>query len=197
MKLNIYNISHPIIQLLSSKIQNTRLETYTKHYSLSQLGYFLIYETIRDWVKIYKLKIKQINRIKEIIVPNPNECYIILTNITSSLDLIYKAKDILPNCDISFINFNKKMQSSCNGSNFSYIPEHITPDTKFIIMNHYLKTDHIIKIVDYLTTIKKININQIRLTSIICENAELVKISKQYPQLSIYTTQIKNFTDTY
>nr|YP_010471022.1 uracil phosphoribosyltransferase or UMP pyrophosphorylase [Synarthrophyton patena]UVF62851.1 uracil phosphoribosyltransferase or UMP pyrophosphorylase [Synarthrophyton patena] len=192
MKLNIYTISHPITQLLSNNIQNTKQEDSIYNQSLNQIGLFLLYETIRDWIKIYKLTVKQIYTTKEFLIHDSKESYIVMTNITINLEIIQKAKYILPNCNISLINFKKCQNSVFTDLNFSYIPKQIHPLTKIIIISHFINAKHIIKLMDYLTKIKNIKIYQVRLISIICESNKLITISKIYPKLNIYTTKIKN-----
>ncbi len=56
MKLNIYTISHPITQFLSSTVQNTQLQSDIQNHTWKQLGQFLIYETIRNWIKNLQAK---------------------------------------------------------------------------------------------------------------------------------------------
>nr|YP_010728887.1 uracil phosphoribosyltransferase [Lithothamnion corallioides]WEA77111.1 uracil phosphoribosyltransferase [Lithothamnion corallioides] len=192
MKLNIYTTSHPITQFLSSTVQNTKLQSHTKDHAWKQLGQFLIYETIRNWIKIYKLKIKQINMTKKFTILDPKESYIIMTNITMNLALIQEARDILPSCIISLIDFNKNHSSFLIDSNFSYIPKEIDQSTKILIVKTYINLEYFLQLMEYLINIKKINISHIRLICIICEENKLITISQKYPKLNIYTTQITN-----
>nr|YP_010728759.1 uracil phosphoribosyltransferase [Phymatolithon calcareum]WEA76912.1 uracil phosphoribosyltransferase [Phymatolithon calcareum] len=192
MKLNIYTTSHPIIQVLSNTIQNTNLQSNTKNQTYKQLGLFLIYETIRNWLRIYKLHIKQINIIKEFVIIDPKESYIMMTDINMNLAFIQEVSYILPNCNLSLINFSKTNTTNLIDSNFSYIPTQINESTKIIVIKKYIDVEYLLKLMDYLINVKQINIKQIRLTCIICEENKLVKISQKYPELRIYTTQVKN-----
>lgn len=190
MKLNIYTISHPITQLLSSNIQNTNFQSHANKHMWKQLGLLLTYETIRNWIKIYKLKIKQINIIKEFKIFDPKESYIIIANITMDLGLVQETRDLLPRCTISLIDFNKNNSSCLIDSNFSHIPKKIDLSTKIIIIKKYINVEYLLKLMEYLTNIKRIHINRIRIICIICEDSKLITISRKYPQLNIYTTQI-------
>ena len=190
MKLNIYTTSHPITQFLSSTVQNTKLQSNIKNHAYKQLGQFLIYETIRNWIKTYKLKIKKINITKEFTILDPKESYIVMINITMDLALIQEARYILPRCSISLIDFNKNNPCILLDSNFSYIPQHIDPSTKILIVDKHINIEYFVKLMDYLIETKKIKISNIRVICIICEDNKLITISKKYPQLNIYTTQI-------
>nr|YP_009541663.1 uracil phosphoribosyltransferase [Synarthrophyton chejuense]AYR05672.1 uracil phosphoribosyltransferase [Synarthrophyton chejuense] len=194
MKLNIYTISHPITQLLFNQIQNLSIENNVKYHAFNKMGQFLIYETTRNWMKVYNLKIKTIDRIREYTIHNPNESYVIIANINNDLDLIQEAKYILPNCKISLIDFNKNIDSNyvLQDSNLSYIPKNINQLTKIIIASKNININNLIKVMDYLINIKNIKINQVRIMCIICESDQLITISQEYPQLNIYTTQIRN-----
>lgn len=192
MKLNIYTISHPIVQILSNEAQNTNLESNTKNQTYKQLGLFLIYETIRNWLKIYRLQIKQVNFVKEIVVIDPKESYIIMTDINMDLAFIQEASYIVPNCNIGLMNFNKTDTTNLMDSDFSNTLAQINESTKIIVINKYIDVENLSKLMDYLIIIKKIHTTQIRLTCIICEENKLVKISQKYPELKVYTTQVKD-----
>lgn len=196
MKLNIYTVSHPITQFLWSNIQNGNFQSHTENYTWKQLGLFLIYETTRNWIKIYELKIKQIYTIKELKIIDPKESYLVVANITIDIGVVQEARDILPKCNISLIDFNKNNSPSLIDSNFSYIPEKIDLSTKILIIKKYINIEYFLKLMDYLTKTKKVNTSRIRLICIICEDSKLIKISHKYPQLNIYTVQITSNLNT-
>ncbi len=113
-----------------------------------------------------------------------------MTTVKMDPALIQEARYILPRCSISLIDFTKNNQYFLLDSNFSYIPQQINQSTKILIIKDYINTEYFLKLMDFLINIKKIKISQIRVICIICEDSKLIRISKKYPQLSIYTTQI-------
>ena len=186
MKLNIHIISHPIIQNLSSIIINqTSKSNINNNLSLKQLGLFLLYETIRNWIKTYKLTIQQISHKKEITIADPKESFIIISNTLKYLSLIQDTQFILPNSDLRLIEDNIHHKNSFE------LPE-INLNTKIIIITDKIKPKYILNLLNYFLYKKNIQIYQIRLICIQCKTDQLIEISKKHKQLNIYTTKIIN-----
>nr|YP_007878167.1 uracil phosphoribosyltransferase or UMP pyrophosphorylase [Calliarthron tuberculosum]AGA63778.1 uracil phosphoribosyltransferase or UMP pyrophosphorylase [Calliarthron tuberculosum] len=188
MKLNIHVLSHPIIQHLSSLTKEKNLPSNIKNYRLRQLGLFLLYETIRNWIKTYRLTIRKINKKKNITIIDPEESYTIITNTNGDLSLIQELQCLIPKCNINLIPI--KILNSIDITNLNQITENIDSYTKIIIVSNSIDIQYISKLMLYLTNIKNLKIEQIRLTSINCKTDYLIEISKTYPTLHIYTTEI-------
>nr|YP_009589083.1 uracil phosphoribosyltransferase or UMP pyrophosphorylase [Corallina ferreyrae]QBL75599.1 uracil phosphoribosyltransferase or UMP pyrophosphorylase [Corallina ferreyrae] len=190
MKLNIHILSHPIIQYLSSITKEKNLQSNIKNHTLRQLGLFLLYETMRNWLTTHKLTIKTINEHKSITIIDTKESYTIITNTNTNLSLIQEIQCLLPKCDINFIPI--KILDSTNISNLDQIIEIIHPYQKIIIISYNINTQYILKLMLYLTDIHNVKIQQIRLIAINCTTENLISISKIYPKLNVYTTGIEN-----
>lgn len=186
MKLNIHIISHPVIQNLSSITSNQVLQNQTYYHLLKYLGLFIIYETIRNWMKTYQLTIKQIKDTKDIIITDPKESYVIIFNNMKYSTLVQEIQNVLPKVDIKLIN-----QQDLNRNNKSILQlKKISQKTKFIIINNNLRLDYNMHLLDHLIYNEHINLNKIRVTCITCLHSQLIHLSKYYSQLNIYTTKI-------
>jgi len=186
MKLNIHLMSHPVIQHLSNTIIDKKFKSDNTYQTLRQLGLLITYETIRNWVRTYKLTIKQIEKEKEVVIIDPKESYLIILNDLESLSLLQEIQLLIPKIKLELIykyDIGEKNQ---------YINKLQSVDsyTKIIMINHKIEVGYVINLLDYLTNNNNIKTNQIRLTCIECETNQLLAISKKYAELNIYTTKI-------
>ena len=186
MKLNIHLVSHPIIQSLSSIVINKPSSSSIINHTLKQLGFLVVYESVRDWVKVYKLTIRQKSRTKTITIIDPKESYIIISDEIRCLNFFQEAQLILPECELKLIN-NKNSNEKDNQK--GQWPE-INQYSKIIIINYNLESKYVLNILDTLNRDQEINTHQVRLACIKCLTSQLTAISNQYDKLNIYTTKI-------
>lgn len=197
MKLSVYIISHPLILQLSNIINNINNKNYIYQINCETLGFLLIYETIRTWLKFEKLYIHSIKNTKEIIIADPEECYLIIANITNNFNLISKIKDLMPKCKLSLIHLYKQNQEYQISKTFNYLPQSISKNHKIIILDKYIEPKSTTKLIEYLIKKKNVNINQIRISCIACAKRGLKKIALSYPTLNIYTTEVIKDNEIY
>jgi len=187
MQLNIHLMSHPIIQGLCEKIMYQETLFQSKDQNMKNLGQLAIYETVRNWLKIYKINIQQIESMQDFTVPDPKESYIIIFDNLKNLSFFYEVKDMLPKSTLELIS-NDKMTNA--NKRISIKSDDIKSCTKIIIFLNKLNATYAREIIKRLAEEYKIQINQIRLTSIICKKDELIKLGHEYKSLNIYTSRI-------
>lgn len=180
MKLNIHFISHPLTQNLSSISSNISSQYSILNQSLKYLGLFIIYETIRTWTIIYKLKIKTNQKKKDFIIIDPKESYTIIFNSLDYISMLQEIQFILPKIDLKLIEYKDKEKL-----NLSYNTHH-----KILIINNKMDAVYTKNVIEDLKYTYNINLNQIRLACIECATTQLIKLSEKYNNLTIYTTKI-------
>lgn len=192
MRLNIYLVSHPIIQTISAQI----IYSIDKNHSISynyhvfeQLHILLIYEVLRKWIKVYKIYIPYLDFIKESYIFDSKESYIIITNLMDCGNILPHINYLLPQVYIQHLNFNNQLMTNINDHYFNSSIIHIIRQKKIILMDNFLKLS-IIKLLDYLIIEKQVQITQIKIICITCTNNILEKIANKYPSINIYTTKI-------
>nr|YP_009295885.1 uracil phosphoribosyltransferase [Schimmelmannia schousboei]AOM64820.1 uracil phosphoribosyltransferase [Schimmelmannia schousboei] len=184
MQLNIYIISHPIIEIMMNKIIYSQSNNIQKYYK--KIGLLMVYEVLRKWMKIQTIYIKQINQIKELCILNTKESYVIITNLVESYPMITDIDDLLPSINIQHINQPIdpiKLQNS-------YILQKINNTSKILIFELFLNNYEIIKLLNYLLLKKNIKTSQIKILCITCNHKILEKLGQMHPKLNIYTTKI-------
>nr|YP_009398353.1 uracil phosphoribosyltransferase [Thaumatella adunca]ARW67539.1 uracil phosphoribosyltransferase [Thaumatella adunca] len=187
MSLNIYHISHPIIQILSTYISNQRNnDKFSYEYYYRYTGFLLIYETLRKYIKLEAIYIKQLYSVKNLNVLNPKNKYLICTNISQTYHIITDIKSIVPNIKILNINYkdNKNIKNSIDEMKISL------KDTKIFIVEKKTNDENILNLIQYLKDEKHISLSNINLTSIFINHQTLNKLGSKYPELKVYTTKI-------
>ena len=187
MQLNIYKISHPIIQLILNDIKNYHNQQQKNHY-YRYIGLLIIYEMFRKYIEIDKIYIKLIKNIKSITVHNHRKKYLILTDISETYDMITDIKIILPIVEIIHINYQniEELENSIKSLRIQ------NEDIHVFIVEKVTSNDNVIKLIKYLSYNKNISTSKIAIGCITSYHKTLTEIGRYYPKLKIYTTEIKN-----
>lgn len=182
MKLNIYVLSHPIIQIFNKSFINSTIKE--QNYKKSKIIIFLLYEILRKIIKITNIYIHKIDYVQQFSTMDYKQKNYIITDIIENLDILTDISEMFPQTEIKHFNINNKNQ--WNGQNLNNINDH----TNIIILEKSLEAHKIIQLIKYLNEIKQIQEKQITITCITCTNKVLEKISKYYNDINIYTTYI-------
>ena len=179
MQLNIYILAHPIIQTLSNYTTRVKNNNFIYYLKSQQLGTFIVYEVIRQWIDTNNIYIKKINYFQQLSINNPFESYSIITDLTNSYHIITDIGKLLPQTKFKQIDkLNMTIPYETN--------------EKIILFEQFLYNYNIIESIDYLKKYQQIDINQIKVACIICNSKILDQIGRTYPNLEIYTTKIIN-----
>lgn len=187
MQLNIYKISHPIIHLILNDLKNYD-NKQQKNYYYKYIGLLIIYEMFRKYIKTDEIYIKLIKNIKNITVHNYKKKHLILTDISTTYDMITDIKIILPLVEIIHINYNniEEIEYSIKSLEIK------NKDTNVFIVEKVISNDNVVKLIHYLSYNHNILTNKIAIGCITSYHETLIKIGNYYPRLNIYTTEIKN-----
>lgn len=193
MQLNIYLLSHPVIQKLANEVDN--------HYQISRkeydennkkLGLLIIYETIRKWINIKNIYIKQIDHFKKFCILGEYENYLIITDLIENYNIVSDISILLPEANIQHTSLNY-LEKNFN-FNIKYntiLNKGVKNVQKIIILKKSLDNYLIIYLLDYLILIRQHPINQIKIVCLTCQQRILERINEKHPEIQIYTTQIK------
>lgn len=190
MKLNIHLVSHPLVQNLSNLTKGSLTSRNLKNPHTKYLGLFIIYETIRKWVKVYHLTIKQIASKKITTIIDPKESYTIIIGNLEYISLFQEIELLLPRVSIELIT-NKEIEIF-RASQDSSVLKPIKLSPKIIIISYSINVEYIKNLIDMLGTYKNTKIHQMIITCIECSTTGLNQLSEdtKYRDLSIYTTKI-------
>nr|YP_009244562.1 uracil phosphoribosyltransferase or UMP pyrophosphorylase [Agarophyton chilense]AMK96804.1 uracil phosphoribosyltransferase or UMP pyrophosphorylase [Agarophyton chilense]ASP44699.1 uracil phosphoribosyltransferase [Agarophyton chilense]UAD84470.1 hypothetical protein [Agarophyton chilense] len=183
MQLNIHILTHPIIRKLADEITyKNSYEEPISNDSEKILGMLIFYETLRKWLKIDNLYIKKVDIFKESYFSNQLDKYLIITNIIECHNILADVNKIIPKAHLRDMNLYSKITP------INYYTEQ--QEYKIIIFEKFLKNFNIIKTINYLQNNDEINLNNIKIVCITCNNNILKYIAQKYPRLNVYTTKI-------
>nr|YP_009394654.1 uracil phosphoribosyltransferase [Vertebrata thuyoides]ARW63216.1 uracil phosphoribosyltransferase [Vertebrata thuyoides] len=188
MQLKIYQISHPLIKLIITRMKSQYISRIDIEHYYRYLGFLILYEIMRQYLEIRSLHIQLINKVKSIDVINQQKEYLVLTNTSETYHMITDIKSLIPNIKIAHVNYNNtNIMTECI-QNLNINSGH----TSIFIIEKNTENEKIIDLIDYLKNIKKISIHDISIANILSNSIILTKIGKKYPKLKVYTTKIND-----
>ena len=190
MKLNIHLVSHPLIQNLSNIADETLIPQNVNYQASRHLGLFMMYETIRKWIKIYNLTIKQIECKKEVVIIDPKESYLIIFNDIKCFSMFQEVQLLLPKVDLKLID-GKNLEANTKKA-LDPTLKRITLYTKVVIVNYDIDIEYTTNVVNLLKQNNDIKLHQISIICIKCATNQLIQLSENnvYKDLTIYTAKI-------
>lgn len=187
MQLQIYQISHPLIKLISERTNSKYVSHTDQKQCEKYAGFLILYEIFRKYISIGNIYIKITEGTKTINTINNNKKCILLTNISDTYNMLTDITSITSNLELRHVNYENKNNIkdyiediySNNGNTNIFIIERITKNYK--VMN----------LLEYLVKEKKILLDNISICNIFSSGGILKEIGQQYPELKIYTTKVE------
>ena len=179
MSLKVIVPNHPLIKhwLSILRQKNTPNILYSTGYE--QIGKWLTYEALRDWIPYQKVSIQTLNGEADGFFINPNYPIRVIAEIPEGLTLWYGSKEIIPNSTISLGD----------------LPEEIKDNEGIIIYSkRIIKNNNPIKIIERLKNLG-VQSKRILIITCICGDKGLNEIAKKFPEQVIYTAGIDKEDD--
>ncbi len=179
MSLKVIVPPHPLIKhwLSILREKNTPNILYSTGYE--QLGKWITYEALRDWLPYKKELINTNSGEAEGFFINNDYPIKVIANMAEGLSLWYGAKEVIPN---STLYLEK-------------LPTRVDDNVGVIIYSEQIKMKS--NTIEILSKLKGLGVesNRILLISSICSNKGLNEIAKIFPQQIIYTSCIDEEDD--
>ncbi len=174
MSLKVIVPPHPLIKhwLSILREKNTPNILYSTGYE--QLGKWLTYEALRDWLPYKKESIKTDNGEAEGVFINNDYPIKVIAIMPEGLSLWYGAKEVIPNSTLLL----------------GELPIKIEENVGVMVYSNQIKMKS--NPIETLINLKRLGVesNRILLISSICSNKGLNEIAKIFPQQVIYTSCI-------
>lgn len=187
MQLQIYQISHPLIKLISNRINTRYISHIDKKQCEKYVGFLIIYEIFRKYISIGSIYIKLTEGTKTIDIINNNKRQILLTNISNTYNMLTDITSIASNLELHHVEYENKNEIK------NYI-ENIYSDNKDIdvfIIEKITKNYKVINLLEYLIKEKNISLDNISICNIFSYSGILKEIGQKYPKLKVYTTKVQ------
>ena len=179
MSLKVIVPPHPLIKhwLSILREKNTPNILYSTGYE--QLGKWLTYEALRNWLPYKKEIVKTDNGDADGFFINNEYPIKVFAMMPEGLSLWYGSKDVIPNSTLSLGKLPKSIESN---EGVIFYSEQIT--TKSTVLNTLLKLREL-----------GVDSNRILLITAVCTNKGLNEIAKLFPNQVIYTSSIDEEDD--
>ena len=179
MSLKVIVPPHPLIKhwLSILREKNTPNILYSTGYE--QLGKWLTYEALRNWIPYKKEVISTNNGDTDGIFINNDYPIKVFAMMPEGLSLWYGSKEVIPNSTLSLGELPKSIESN---EGIIFYSEQLTTKSN---------------VIEILLKLKKLGVdsNRILLITTICSNKGLNKVAKLFPNQVIYTSCIDEEDD--
>ena len=176
MSLKVIVPPHPLINHWLSILRNKHTHEVLYSTGFEQIGKWLTYEALRDWLPFRKELIETNTGEAEGIFVDTEYPIRVIVQSSEGLSLWLGSKEIIPNSTLSL---------GC-------LPDKIANNEGIIIYSEQImKNNRSLKILEGLNTLG-VESNRILLISCISGNLGLNEIAKRFPKQTIYTACIDN-----
>jgi len=181
MSLKVIVPTHPLIKHWLSILRDPDTPNILYSTSYEQIGKWLTYEALRDWLPYKKeLIVTRTGKTEGVYIDN-NYPIRIIAEIPEGLTLWFGSKEVIPNGKLSL----------------GKIPHNIPANEGIILYRDQItRNSSTLKLLKTLSS-NGIKSNRILIISCICSNEGLNEIGKIFPEQIIYTSCIDKESDTY
>nr|QUE28116.1 hypothetical protein [Sahlingia subintegra] len=197
MQLKIYVPKHPIIEHLINLIQSLDMPSTLVRNSVTELTYWLCYEAMKNWITLKNVPSRNLDGTIVTQLINSEETFLALPLIKSGLLMSESVNKLSSNINFFHVGFctqsgasslkvtDEDMLAFNNFCNYS----------KFLILDSIvLSSDKILALLSLMVA-KNVDLTSVRIIFILCTSTVLQDIGKIYPNLTIYTSCIKDIGD--
>nr|ALL97298.1 hypothetical protein [Pyropia endiviifolia] len=179
MQLQINIASHPLIQHWAGILENNDNPGTILRTACSELGKWITYEIMREWLVTETLDLKTSTTINLI---NSHYKYIIVIIMPYGFILAEGARALLPTANITIINGDNII------NNF---PNQLNSFTKVLILDLFLNEAIITPVLKNLIS-KGAILNNIKIACLECGTNQLNQLGHNWSELEVYTTKVNN-----
>ena len=174
MSLKVIVPPHPLLKHWLSILRDKNTPDILYSTGYEQIGKWLTYEAIRDWLPYKQEIIETFCGPKDSFFINSNYPIRVIAEIPEGLTLWYGAKEVIPNSILSL----------------GELPNVIENNEGIIVYTSQINKDN--NSLDLLRGLEKLGVksNRILMISCICSKEGLNKIAKYFPEQKIYTSCI-------
>ena len=174
MSLKVIVPPHPLIKHWLSILRDKSTPDILYSTGYEQIGKWLTYEALRDWLPYKEETIETFNGPKNSFFINSNYPIRVLAQIPEGLTLWCGAKEIIPNAILSL----------------GKLPSEIRKNEGIIVYTSQIKKDN--NKIKLLENLDKLGVksNRILLITCLCSKEGLNEIAKVFPNQKIYTSSI-------
>ena len=191
MQLRVYVPPHPLIKHWLGMARNVETTPKIMRQTLAELGKWLAYEAIREWLPTIEIEIPTPMAETTATFVHPQTKLAIVPILRAGLTLVDGIQSVLPLesaiYHLGIVRDEQTLQPSCY---LNKLPDRFDPQTRILIAEPMLATGGTIMQAMYELVSRGIDPAYVRVISIIAAPPALQKLSEVYPTMSIYAAMI-------
>ena len=182
MQLQINIASHPLIQHWSGILKNDNNPGTILRTACSELGKWITYEIMREWLVTETIELKANTTISLI---SSHYKYIIVIIMPYGFILAEGARSLLPTANIVLVNYNDIINN---------VPDQLNSFTKILVLDLFLDEATITPLLnDFIK--KGAVLSNIKIACLECGTSQLNQLGQIWSKLEIYTTTVNTNVD--
>ena len=174
MSLKVIVPPHPLIKHWTSILRDKNTPDVLYSTGYEQIGKWLTYEALRDWLPYKKERIETFNGPKDSYFIDSSYPIRVIAQLPEGLTLWYGAKEVIPNATLSLGELPKEID---------------TNEGVILYTSQVKKSDNSVKILSSLQELG-VQSNRILMITCICSKEGLSEIAEVFPDQKIYTSSI-------
>jgi uracil phosphoribosyltransferase len=191
IQLRVYVPPHPLIKHWLGMARNVETTPKIMRQTLAELGKWLAYEAIREWLPTIDLQIPTPMAETTATFVHPQTKLAIVPILRAGLTLVEGIQSVLPLesaiYHLGLVRNEETLQPSCY---LNRLPDRLDPETRIIIAEPMLATGGTIMQAMNELVHRGIDPVNVRIISIIAAPPALQKLSELYPTSSVYAAMI-------
>lgn len=195
MQLKIYVPKHPLIEHLTNLMQSVDIPPALVKNSAIELAYWLCYEAMRNWLTLTPIQSNSLDGQTTTELINTEENILALPLIKSGLLMSESVHKLFAGVNLFYVSF-KGEKSSCDVTDedkqsFTDLSSY----SKFLILDSIVLSSNKILALLSLMMAKNVDLSSVRIIFLFCTSDVLQDIGKLYPNLTIYTSCVKDISE--
>jgi uracil phosphoribosyltransferase len=191
MQLRVYVPPHPLIKHWLGMARNVETTPKIMRQTLAELGKWLAYEAIREWLPTIEIEIPTPMAETTATFVHPQTKLAIVPILRAGLTLVDGIQSVLPLesaiYHLGMVRNEQTLQPSCY---LNKLPERFDPQTRILIAEPMMATGGTIMQAMHELVNRGIDPAYVRIISIVAAPPALQKLSEVYPTLSVYAAMI-------
>ena len=190
LQLRVYVPEHQLIKHWLSVARDVNTPPVLFKSAMSELGRWLTYEAIRNWLPTIETKIQTPLTECAATFVNPQMPIGIVPILRAGLALVDEVQKVLPTASVYHLGLARDESTLEPKCYLNKLPDRFVPQTRIVILEPMLATGGSIMMAMEEITRRGVSAEFIRIISIVAAPPALRQLSENYPGLEIYTAII-------
>ncbi|MBD2018186.1 uracil phosphoribosyltransferase [Microcoleus sp. FACHB-53] len=190
IQLRVYVPPHPLIKHWLGVARDVSTPSPLFKSAMTELGRWLTYETIRDWLPTEEMMIQSPLAPCPATMINPEVPLVVVPILRAGLALLEGAQTLLPLASIYHLGLVRNEETLEPSCYLNKLPNQFQPNTHVLITDPMLATGGSIMLAMAELIKRGVDPALTRIISVVAAPPALQKLSASYPSLTIYTAMI-------